>query len=154
MSLVEQIRADSVAARKARTDPIKSSLLITLLGEVVKKGKDEGNRDTTDAEAQSIITKFIKGAKEVVAIATDDRKGIAEAELAILEAYLPKQLTDAELYGVVCEEIAVFGATNLGLVMKALKAKYAGLYDGAKAKAAYEVATTIPVAANDASFTS
>lgn len=154
MLLVEQIRADSIAARKARTDIIKSTLLVTLLGEVVKFGKDKGNRDTTDSEAQEVIRKFVKGATEVMAIATDGRRTQAAAELVILNGYLPKQLTDAELYGVVCEEITVFGAANLGVVMKGLKAKYAGLYDGAKAKAAYEAATATPVAANDASFTS
>lgn len=141
MSLLETIRNDSLAARKDRTDRIKISLLVTLLGEVVKVGKDLGNRDTTDAEAQAVVKKFIKNLQEVCKYGSTAQKSVAELELHVLSAYLPKQMTTEELNNVVAQML-VIGPTNLGQVMKHLKTNYDGLYDGAQAKAVYTSLTT------------
>ena len=63
----------------------------------------------------------------------DDLAGKEEAEIAVLEAYLPKPITDAEIESLVREAIAAAGAktpSDLGRVMKDLMPKVAGRADG------------------------
>lgn len=60
-------------------------------------------------------------------------------ELAVLELYLPKQLSDAEIEAIVQEQIAAVGATSpseIGRVMVPLMGKLAGRADGARVSAA------------------
>lgn len=52
----------------------------------------------------------------------------ANAERGALEAYLPKQLTEAELEAIVKPKVAA--GENMGVIMKALKVEYAGRFDG------------------------
>jgi uncharacterized protein len=57
------------------------------------------------------------------------------AELAVLEAYLPTQLTDADLEALVRDAVAETGATGMaqmGQVMKAVQPKVAGRADGGR----------------------
>ena len=49
MTLFSQIKADQLAARKAK-DGLKATLLTTLIGELTAIGKNDGNREVTDAE--------------------------------------------------------------------------------------------------------
>ena len=61
-----------------------------------------------------------------------------EAELAVLEGYLPAQLDDAELEGIVARAIEATGATGMpqmGQVMKAAQAEVAGRADGGRVAA-------------------
>lgn len=143
MLLHEQIKIDSVTARKGRTDTVKIKLLVTLLGDLDRYAKDNGIENAPDEETGKKIKKFVEGAKEVIKHGSDQPKLDAEYEIEILTAYLPKQMTQAELVLAVRDAVAA-GGTNLGLVMKTLKAKYAGLYDGAQAKAAYEAVVATP----------
>ena len=64
MSLIEKIRVDQLASRKAAfnypaTNKLQADLLTTLLGEEVMVGKNAGSRETTDAEVIAIVKKFI-----------------------------------------------------------------------------------------------
>ena len=63
----------------------------------------------------------------------DDLAGKEEAEIAVLEAYLPKPIADAEIESLAREAIAAAGAkspSDLGRVMKELMPKVAGRADG------------------------
>lgn len=74
------------------------------------------------------IEGYAKGGRE-------DMKAKEEAELKVLESYLPAGLTDAELDALVAGVIAETGAkgpADMGKVMKATMAKVAGRADGAK----------------------
>ena len=62
-SLLKQLQADQLNARKAR-DSIKATLLTTVLGEAVKVGKDDGDRDPTDTEVMDVFKKFVKNIKQ------------------------------------------------------------------------------------------
>ena len=137
MSLVEQIKTDSIAARKNPTEKLKASLLVTLHSEIVNVGKNKGNRLTTDDEAVSVVKKFASGCKEMIDVlagqAYDARYGNAIQELAWLDSYLPKQLTEGELADAIDQIVASQSSVNMGSVMKQLKADLSGRYDGALA---------------------
>lgn len=134
MSLYTLIKADSLSARKNR-DATASAVLTTLLGEVETMAKNIGHTPT-DIEVQSVIKKFIKNIDE--STRANQSRGNTEVvstlthEKALLEKYLPKQLSEAELMAIIAELVAA-GATNIGSLMKMLKQSYEGLYDGATA---------------------
>ena len=129
MSLIATIKADQLAARKARNQ-ITSSLLTTLIGEATTVAKNAGRELPSDDEVTAIIRKFLKGNAEVQAHLTDDADvAVAKTEAAILSGYLPTQLSEDQLREVV-KAIVAGGAANVGAVMGQLKAKHAGLYDG------------------------
>jgi uncharacterized protein YqeY len=133
MTLIEHIRADQLQARKDK-DTIKVNLLTTLIGEAVSIGKNNGNRETTDAEVVALAKKFIKNLQE--AITTYSRFGVNTdnqvREVSILEAYIPKQMTTEQLKEAVAAIKVEISASpkDMGKVMALLKARHDGQYDG------------------------
>ncbi len=128
MTLMQQIKADQLQARKDRNSE-KSSLLTTLIGEAAMIGKNDGNRESTDAEVVGVIRKFLKNVQENKDIASkwSDQIAIArlDVESEILSVYLPTQMTAEQI------KIALLGREkNKGLLMKHLKENFAGRYDG------------------------
>lgn len=135
MSILEQIRADSVSARKSN-DKLKSGLLVTLLSEAQTVGKNAG-RETTDEETIAVIKKFIKNSNQVAEAARDNITAETNAykEIEILESYLPKQLTEDEIIEII-KNIKTDANTmetkfTIGLAQTYFKLHYAGRYDGA-----------------------
>jgi uncharacterized protein YqeY len=91
----------------------------------------------TDAEATQVIRKQVKQRQD--SIESFEKGGRAElaakekAELAILQSYLPQEMSADEISKIVREAIAEVGASSkaqMGAVMKALQAKIAGRADG------------------------
>ena len=136
MSLAEQIEKDVIVAMKTK-DAVKVSTLRMLksaLGNYliqVKKDKAE------DSEVLGIIAKQAKQRRESMeSFEKAGRKDLSEkekAELAILEAYLPKQLTDDELRVAIQNAIATSGAkgpADMGKLMKVLMPSIQGKADG------------------------
>lgn len=124
MTLIEQINADFIQAFKdSKTDETKKSVK-DFLGVL----KTEVTRESKTPEDNYVIGKIksmIKNAEE-----TDS---LSEAELNILNAYLPKQLNEAELGAIIEANIAdngYAGMQNMGKVMSYLKENYGGQYDG------------------------
>lgn len=134
--LLESIRLQSLEARRAK-DTLRATLLVTLFAEAARVGKDAGNRETTDEETQKVVRKFLKGVDESLAVLKDESaRATAQAEKAILEGLLPQKVAGAELRAVVEELVAALpekGSKQMGAVMKALKERLAGAYDGAEA---------------------
>jgi len=135
--LINTIKADQLQARKNKISG-EISLLTTLLGEASMPGKNDGNRESTDEEVIAVIKKFIKNANEIIK-AADGGLGMstsAQAEIDILEKYLPKQLSEAELVIAINEIVDDLPEKNpraMGQVMGMLKKKYQGNYDGKSA---------------------
>jgi len=142
MSLAEQIEKDVIAAMKAK-DVVKVSTLRMLksaLGNYliqVKRNKAD------DAEVLGIIAKQAKQRRESVeSFEKAGRKDLSEkekAELAILESYLPKQLTNDELRAAVQNAIATSGAkgpADMGKLMKVLMPSIQGKADGKRVQEA------------------
>jgi uncharacterized protein len=101
------------------------------------KGKAEG---IGDGEIQQMLQSMIKQRRESITLYEQGgRPELAEkerGEIAIIERFLPKQLTDAELEGAVKETIAAVGAAgmkDIGRTMAALRERYTGQIDNAKA---------------------
>lgn len=135
MSLLEEIRAASLAARKAKAP--NASFLITLLGEAIRPGKDNGNRESTDEEVTKVIRKFKAGLDESIKAlqARGDKAGLDKLtiEMTALSPFLPQLLSEVELRSIIETLILGSPSPNIGQIMGALKKSYNGKYDGALA---------------------
>jgi hypothetical protein len=96
-------------------------------------------RELSDDEVTKVLAKEAKKRREAATAYNDaQRPELAskeEAELAILEAYLPAQLSDADLEALVEQALNETGATGMsqmGMVMKAANALAAGRADGGR----------------------
>ncbi|TAJ33133.1 MAG: GatB/YqeY domain-containing protein [Reyranella sp.] len=125
-------------------------LILAKLKEVDIAARTESNREgVADDRILSMLQGMIKQRNEsVVLYEKGNRTDLADkekAEIAIIERFLPQQMDDAAVDTAVREAIAAAGATSvkdMGGVMAALKGKYAGQMDFAKASAAVKKALT------------
>ena len=99
-------------------------------------------RELSDDEVLKVVAKEAKKRREAATAYNDARRpelaAKEDAELAILEAYLPAQLSDAELEKLVAQALTETGATSpqqMGQVMKAANALVAGRADGRRVAA-------------------
>lgn len=135
MSLMVAIKTHQLSARKSTdlepaTKKMKVAVLTTLIGEAEAIGKSDGNRPTTDSEVMALIKKFIKNLNETLSHRPDDVQALYEKEL--LQEYLPKQLTQDELFNVIEDIImreSLVGPRSMGAVMKCLKEEFDGQFD-------------------------
>ncbi len=130
----QQIFDDVKAAMKAR-EQIKLSALRLLTAAIKQREVDE-RIELDDAAVLAIIEKLIKQRKEAaVQFDAGGRPESAEAErfeITILSAYLPQQLSEAEVQSVVAAAVAEVGASSaqdMGKVMAIVKPKLAGRAD-------------------------
>lgn len=129
MSLLQKIKQDQLVARKER-DGFVGGLLTVLYSEASIIGFNDGKRESTDEEVVKVIKKFIKGIDENISVArTDDAKHEFLKEKAVLEKYLPKQLTEEQLTNIIGNYIRELGP-NKSAIMKNLKETLSGQYDG------------------------
>jgi uncharacterized protein len=123
-------------------------LILAKLKEVDIAARTEASREgVADDRILSMLQGMIKQRNESVALyEKGNRPELAEkekAEIAVIERFLPKQMDDAAVAAAVAEAVASTGAKtvkDMGGVMAALKAKYAGQMDFAKASAAVKKA--------------
>jgi uncharacterized protein len=129
--LTEQIRADLNTARRER-DRLRTTVLTMLLAEIRNREIEIG-REVDDADVQALVTTSIKRRREAAEqMRAGGREELAqkeEQEAAILQAYLPPQLSEEEVRAIVREAIAG-GASDLGGVMKAVMPRVKGLFEG------------------------
>jgi uncharacterized protein YqeY len=141
----ETINAALQAATKARDARRVSTL--RLMSAAIKDrdiaARTAGKDQASDAELLELLAKMIKQREESQKIYADagrDELAAQEGEeVAIIRELLPKQLSDADLTKAVDDAIAEVGAASMkdmGRVMAALKGRYAGQMDFAKASAA------------------
>jgi uncharacterized protein len=123
-------------------------LILAKLKEVDIAARTETSREgVADDRILSMLQGMIKQRNEsVVLYEKGNRPELAEkekAEIAVIERFLPKQMDEAAVAAAVAEAVASTGAKtvkDMGGVMAALKAKYAGQMDFAKASAAVKKA--------------
>jgi uncharacterized protein len=123
-------------------------LILAKLKEVDIAARTEASREgVADDRILSMLQDMIKQRNESVALyEKGGRPELAEkekAEIAVIERFLPKQMDEAAVAAAVAEAVASSGAKtvkDMGGVMAALKAKYAGQMDFAKASAAVKKA--------------
>ena len=122
-------------AMKAK-DSVKLGALRMLVAEIKKREIDKRSA-LDDGEVQKAISTMLKQRQDSIeAFVKGNRPDLADKEkleVDILSAYLPAQLSDAELQKLVAEAIQESGAkgpNDIGKVMKAVLAKAAGRADG------------------------
>jgi len=134
MSLKDRLTEDMQAAMKSGDKARLSVLRMALAG--VKQREVDTRRPLDDAGVQTVLERMIKQGKDAL---TQFREGnradlVAkeEAELKVLQTYLPQPFSDAELDTFLAECIDAAGATSLkdlGKVMGVIKTKAAGRVD-------------------------
>jgi uncharacterized protein YqeY len=134
MPLKSQITEDMKNAMRAR-DAARLSTIRMLLAAIKQREVDE-RVELTDADVLSIIDKMIKQRRDSItqfeAGRREDLAAAERAEVAVLAAYLPARLSDAEIDAMVAEAIAATGASGIaamGKVMATLKPRLAGRAD-------------------------
>ncbi len=125
MSLLNQIKEQQLNARK-NGQKEAAMLLTTLLAEATSVGKNAGNRETSDAETVAVIKKFIKNIDETISALSQRNQDFSKfaQEKQILEAFLPKQLSEDELQAIAKTQ------NSMPEFMKHLKENFNGQYDG------------------------
>uniref|UniRef100_A0AB33IUF3 GatB/YqeY domain-containing protein n=1 Tax=Prevotella sp. GTC17253 TaxID=3236793 RepID=A0AB33IUF3_9BACT len=137
MPLFEQISEDIKSTMKAR-DKVRLNTLRNVKKVFLEAVTAPGANGTLeDADALKIITKLAKQGKETAKTYIDNnRQDLADEELAqvaVLEEYLPKQLSEAEITEAVQDIIASTGAQgmkDMGKVMGIASKQMAGKADG------------------------
>ncbi|WP_422859136.1 GatB/YqeY domain-containing protein [Flagellimonas sp. S174] len=137
MGLQEQVMTEMKAAMKAKNTvalealrAIKSALLLAS----TEKGASQG---LSEADEIKLVQKLVKQRKDSATIFTEQgREDLAEPELAqaaIIEKFLPEQLSEADIEKVVVKAIDSIGATgmqDMGKVMGLVSKELAGQADG------------------------
>ena len=137
MALREQLTEDMKSAMKAReTDKLGA---IRLLLSAVKQREVDERITLDDAGVIAVIEKMIKQRRDSISqfekAARQDLADKEKFEIGVLEAYMPKQLSAAEVDAIIAEAVAQSGAkspADMGKVMAIVKPKLAGRADMGK----------------------
>ena len=134
MSLKEQITEDMKNAMRTK-DTSRLGTIRLLLAAMKQKEVDE-RIELDDAAVIAIVEKLIKQRKDSIsqfqAANRDDLVAIENAELVVLQAYMPAQMSEAEVAAVVAKVVAEVGASgpqDMGKVMGVVKPQLAGKAD-------------------------
>ena len=134
MSLKLRITDDMKAAMRAK-ETARLGTIRLLLAAIKQREVDE-RIELDDAAVSSIVEKLIKQRKDSISqfqtAGRDDLVAAEQAELVVLQAYLPEQLSTAEIEAAVAAAIAESGAASardMGKVMGLLKPRLAGRAD-------------------------
>ncbi|MFB4211870.1 GatB/YqeY domain-containing protein [Shouchella sp. JSM 1781072] len=135
MTLLERLNLDMKTAMKNKEKETLSVIRMvksSLQNEQIKLG-----RELTDDESMTVLNREVKQRKESLhEFKQANREDLAlkqEEELALLQRYMPKQLSDEELETIVSETITEVGASSkadMGRVMSAIMPKVKGKADG------------------------
>ena len=138
MSLQERLAQELQEALKKR-DAVRVSTLRLLISAV--RNKEIGKKTFGDADVLDVIQSEAKSRRESMAEYTKcgraDLAAKEEAELAVLQAYLPQALTEAELRDLVqstLQSVGAKGPQDMGRVMSALMPQIKGRADGRQAQ--------------------
>ena len=137
MALEQQIQEDIKTAMKAK-DAVATAATRAIKGEILLfKTSEGGSKEVSDGDILKMIQKLIKQRRESAEQFTAaGRQELADnelAEAAVMEKYLPKQLSEAEVEVKIKAIIAEVGATSIkdmGKVMGAANKALAGQSDG------------------------
>jgi uncharacterized protein len=137
MSLNAQIKNDIKDAMRAK-ETVKRDTLRNIQASIKQIEVDE-RRDVTDTDVEAILMKYMKQREDAkaqfAAAGRDDLVEREDAEMAIVKAYLPEPMDDAELESVLKEVIASVGAESMkdmGKVMGGAKSAIGSRADGGR----------------------
>jgi uncharacterized protein YqeY len=120
---------------------------LRLINAAIQSAEIEAKKPLDDAGILAVMTKMVKQRRDSIEQYTSggrpDLAEVEQAEIAIIEAYLPKQMDDGEVQAAdtaAIQESGAASAKDMGKLMGVLKAKYAGKMDFQKASAAVKAA--------------
>jgi uncharacterized protein YqeY len=136
VAVLDQLQSDANAALKAG-DRERAGALRVVLSELQKDLKEGGTDEI--AVLQRERKRRVESALAFRDGGRDELAGAAEREAALIEDYLPEQLSDEDLHAIVGDAVAETGATSprdMGRVMSAVMPKVQGRADGRRVSAA------------------
>ncbi|MBQ9048454.1 MAG: GatB/YqeY domain-containing protein [Solobacterium sp.] len=133
--LLTQLRKENMQAMKDK-DNLKKGVLSLLIA-AIALGEKEGKKVFTKEEELVYVQKELKQTRETLAETPESRPELIEetkAKIALLESYLPAQLSEDEIRDVITKILQEEGLEpvkkNTGTVMKRIMAEYKGQTDG------------------------
>jgi len=140
--LKDRLQQDLTTAMKSRDELRTATLRLALTAVRTEEVAGTASRELSDEEVVRVLTREAKKRREAAtAFEGAGRQDRAERELAegaVLDEYLPAQLSDAELEGLVTAAIAESGAAEpraIGQVMRILTPRLAGRAEGGRVAA-------------------
>lgn len=137
-SFTDEVKLSMKAGTSARTSTLR--MITAKLKDIDIAARPKGIDKVPDEDIIAMLRGMVKSRRESVELYTQgNRPELAakeEAEIAVIESFLPNQMDDATMEKVVADAVAETGATSIkdmGKVMAALKAKHAASLDMAKA---------------------
>ena len=131
MPLIDQIQRDMVTAMKAHEDVRLNA--VRMIKAALMRWKVDNMKEVDETVELQILNTLVKQRKESIEMfRKGDREELAqkeEAELKVVESYMPQAPTAEEVDAAIASAMAETGITSLkqmGLVMKAAQAKLAG----------------------------
>ncbi len=141
MSLKEKVKTDTITAMKEQRQWELETLRL-LTAAIERKEMEKAGTVLNDEQIVDLVFSEIKKRKEAIEFyVKGSRQELADkeqAELSVLQRYLPTQLTDEELKIIVAEAVKTTGATTakeFGKVMAAVMPKVKGQTDGGRVSA-------------------
>jgi uncharacterized protein YqeY len=137
MALKEKLEADVKTAMLAKNEVVRDTLRL-ILAEFKRLDVQEGKAITPDVETD-VLLKAVKMRQQ--SIAEFEKAGRADlvakeqAELAVIQGYLPKAMSEADMEAAIkalMAELKLTSKKDMGTLMKAVMAKYKGQIDGKK----------------------
>jgi uncharacterized protein YqeY len=134
MTLTEEaLRADLKNAMLAK-DAVRMRVVRAILAAAKNAAIEKRAASLEPSDLVAIVKREVKQRNETIDFARrggrDETVAELQAEIAVLEDYLPKQLGEPELRAAIETIAADTGATSIGPVMKELSQRYPGRYDG------------------------
>jgi uncharacterized protein YqeY len=141
-SLKARLQSDLTEAIRGRDELRAATLRMALTAVRAEEVAGETARELAEVEVTTVLTREAKKRREAAAAFEDagrpEKAARERDELAVLQDYLPSQLSDADLAALVAEEVAgaaAAGATGMpamGRVMKAVQPRVAGRAEGGR----------------------
>lgn len=132
--LYDDFRKEKMVALKEK-DKLKNKVITNILSELTYI-KKELKQEPTEADSAKVVAKQVKQLKETMELSKDrpDKMEELEAELAILEQYMPKQMNEDEIRQAVMQLLEENGIAiepkNKGAIMKVVMPALNGKADG------------------------
>jgi uncharacterized protein YqeY len=137
MSLKEQLANDLTAAMRAGDETRKSTLRMLMAAINVQEVSGTTRRELGDDDVLQVIARQVKQRRESIEefrkVGREELARKEEAEMAVLQAYLPAQMAREEIEAAAREviaEVAATGPRDKGKVMQAIMPRLAGRAEG------------------------
>lgn len=133
--MLTQLRKDNIQAMKEH-DTLKKGVLSLMISAIALAEKENG-KELSPEEELVYIQKELKQTKETLETIPADRVDLrkeTDAKIALIESYLPKQMSEEEIRDAILQMMKEQGLEPVkkaqGLIMKAMLAQYKGQTDG------------------------